>query len=190
MRISDWSSDVCSSDLLDGQLGGAEQQIALDRLARGERIAREADHVAVALDPLLAEAGAVEAIAGGGLVRRGAGATGEHQRAGADRGEKAAARAEAGDIHVTLQNTRRDRRALPFAAERAESSFRSDRRSRSAKAADRPHSYFGKILAAGFGQPREAHSRLAVEIGRFLDDMAQFIALVVEIGRVSGRERG
>src|SRR3546814_13051959 len=111
MRISDWSSDVCSSDLLDGQLGGAEQQIALDRLARGERIAREADHVAVALDPLLAEAGAVEAIAGGGLVRRGAGATGEHQRAGADRGEKAAARAEEGDIPVTLPNTPRERTA-------------------------------------------------------------------------------
>src|SRR3546814_6348605 len=30
--------------------------------------------------------------------------------------------------------------------------------------------------------PREAHSRLAVEIGRFLDDMAQFIALVVDRG--------
>src|SRR3546814_16287381 len=105
MRISDWSSDVCSSDLLDGQLGGAEQQIALDRLARGERIAREADHVAVALDPLLAEAGAVEAIAGGGLVRRGAGATGEHQRAGAERGEKAAASAEEGGIPGNLQHT-------------------------------------------------------------------------------------
>src|SRR3546814_8410943 len=85
-------------------------------------------------------------------------------------------------MQVTLQNTGRERRALPLAAERAESSVRSDRRSRSAKAADRPHSYFGKILAAGFGQPREAHSRLAVEIGRFLDDMAQFIALVVDRG--------
>src|SRR3546814_8082623 len=42
--------------LLDGQLGGAEQQIALDRLARGERIAREADHVAVALDPQIGRA--------------------------------------------------------------------------------------------------------------------------------------
>src|SRR3546814_6514669 len=37
MRISDWSSDVCSSDLAVGELIGAHRQIGLAR--RGGRIA-------------------------------------------------------------------------------------------------------------------------------------------------------
>src|SRR3546814_7503193 len=44
MRISDWSSDVCSSDLLVEAVGGAHLGLLLgagvDRHDRGERVAR------------------------------------------------------------------------------------------------------------------------------------------------------
>src|SRR3546814_5927692 len=40
MRISDWSSDVCSSDLLDARVAGD----VVDRLFRVERRALAADH--------------------------------------------------------------------------------------------------------------------------------------------------
>src|SRR3546814_10811667 len=38
MRISDWSSDVCSSDLLDGQIADLDKEIA--RRAREDEVAR------------------------------------------------------------------------------------------------------------------------------------------------------
>src|SRR3546814_21098303 len=81
MRISDWSSDVCSSDLgvgtvgreheiviagLQRQLGSAEQQIGFDRLLGRIGVAGEIDAETVVLDPLL---GITIAFAGR-LIRR------------------------------------------------------------------------------------------------------------------------
>src|SRR3546814_12642066 len=49
MRISDWSSDVCSSDLLPGRLGVVEGLAGLDRLDHLEHL----DCLDVFLGPLV-----------------------------------------------------------------------------------------------------------------------------------------
>src|SRR3546814_1873525 len=58
MRISDWSSDVCSSDLLAGQLQPAEavvEHFPLVRLAQAQRIGGEEDGGGHAARPVLGE---------------------------------------------------------------------------------------------------------------------------------------
>src|SRR3546814_2852150 len=37
MRISDWSSDVCSSDLADGVVEGGDEDVGAERHPRGAR---------------------------------------------------------------------------------------------------------------------------------------------------------
>src|SRR3546814_13500957 len=48
MRISDWSSDVCSSDLRQLELGESGARAGADQAARGQRRVRLVDLVAVA----------------------------------------------------------------------------------------------------------------------------------------------
>src|SRR3546814_2182120 len=50
MRISDWSSDVCSSDLIAGKLAALE--CAHDRIAIGQLAARGVDQIGTALEAL------------------------------------------------------------------------------------------------------------------------------------------
>src|SRR3546814_2525107 len=44
MRISDWSSDVCSSDLIGGHQRGDPEQHPVDQIGLGERPERSHDH--------------------------------------------------------------------------------------------------------------------------------------------------
>src|SRR5690242_5229363 len=88
--------------VLHGEFRRAIEQVAFDRIARGDRIAGEADHETIGLDPLLAEALAVEAMAGRGMIGRRALAAGERQRGGRDGGEQQRAAVGRKYRHYTL----------------------------------------------------------------------------------------
>src|SRR3546814_15497045 len=77
MRISDWSSDVCSSDLHQPKVGAAQAQEVLLLLALGLRHHHDALEAHGIGDPRQADAG----IAGGAFVDGAAGL----ERAAADR---------------------------------------------------------------------------------------------------------
>src|SRR3546814_19990206 len=82
MRISDWSSDVCSSDLVDGRgAAGAGEAVAVDL----EQLAGHLD-----VGEVLAEAGQVLPVDGAAVAVEQAG-PGEHVAAGADRPDVGAA---------------------------------------------------------------------------------------------------
>src|SRR3546814_6483489 len=70
MRISDWSSDVCSSDLLDHRLARRAQRAAASRQVRSRRLYRLSDRVARTYRAGRACAGGVPAV-GALLCRRG-----------------------------------------------------------------------------------------------------------------------
>src|SRR3546814_12362825 len=54
MRISDWSSDVCSSDLMEKELPGVEVVAANSNAEAARLVAEEGDSVSAAVAPALA----------------------------------------------------------------------------------------------------------------------------------------